>query len=239
MKTKPLITLGLFATLGLSPAAAHAATSTPWDAGSGGGTSQMAATSLASSSAPAASRWRLVDISSDIDGDRSTDRVAMRRLSPRACQVRVTVGKDRASVRTLRHDPGRPCEYHGSGQLDPVKGAEISLVTGRGAHTPWHTVLTWRQGGLAVERAPHRLRWTIDGAAMVSEGYTRVRTPRGKVRLIHHSFLNNGKRWSGPREVLAYRDGRWVTLKRARVTVRPKVATQRGGWHVPGFPRWA
>lgn len=223
---KSLLALGIAATL--TTGAASAATGAPADS-----------TAHPSATAAAASKWKLVDTSSDVDGDGTIDGVWLRKKSDKVCQVKVTMGGNRAVKRALRDSMSNPCEYGGSALFDTRKGAEIKVMTAMGAHTPWDHVLTYRNGKLVVQRAPDKTRWTIDATAMYSEGYKRIVNRDGQVRLVH-DFVNLKRKnvWKGTRTVLAFQGGKWVQTRKVRITRTNKQAARLAGWHVSGFKRW-
>ncbi|KRF15374.1 hypothetical protein ASG90_11725 [Nocardioides sp. Soil797] len=220
---KTLLALGMAATLGtgLIPAA------------------QASATDSSAAQASASGRWQLVDTSSDINGDGTIDGVSLRKKSDKVCQVKVSFGPGDTVQRSLHSSWGNPCRYAGSALFDPRKGAEIKVMTGMGAHTPWDHILTYRDGKLQFQKDADGKRWTIDATVMYTEGYKRVVNRNGKVRL-RHDFVNrkdNGV-WKGTRKVLAYEHGKWVQVSKSRITRTTKQANALGGWHVRGFKRW-
>ncbi|WP_067437267.1 hypothetical protein [Nocardioides jensenii] len=189
--------------------------------------------------AQTAAPWQLVSTASDVDGNGQVDYISLRKVSATICAVKVATDSGRVATKSLYSSMGNPCVWHGSAPLDPVSGAEISVVTGWGAHTAWHSVLTWRAGRIVLERAPSRARWTVDGTAMLSEGLRRTRNASGQIRLVHTAvFRGNRGRWDGQAETYAYRSGTWVVSARKHVRLTTTQAGRVWGWHVRGLPRW-
>lgn len=242
MKTS-LFALGIAATLGIGllPATQASASLAPTTPES----TAQASTAQASASAPSATRvasgdgWQVVDTSSDIDADGTIDAVSLRKRSDTVCQVKVTLGNGNSVKRALRSQWSNPCEYAGSALFDTRRGAEIKVLTGMGAHTPWDHILTYRDGELVFQRDPDGRRWTIDATVMYAKGYRRVRKAKGRIRLREDfvSRRSNGT-WTGTRKVLAHQHGEWVQVARKRITRTEQQAQRLAGWHVRGFDRW-
>lgn len=214
---KPLVTLGLLA------AAA---------------TTISAATSTASADEARPTPWKLLDTSSDIDGDGTIDGVYLRRASADACKVKVGLSEGRGSVFTIPMKRGELCTYKGSALIDNVGGSEIAVRTKSGPKADRYLMLTWRDGGgLTVQKSPSGTpRWKVADNGDSVDGYSRIRNANGQVRLVHHQLTNDGHLWNGTREMLAYRGDSWVRVGGSEVTLQPRVAAKRAGWHLSKIP---
>lgn len=201
---------------------------------------QAAPAAQAASAASARSGgWKLMSTGADVDGDGRPDGILLRKKSAQVCQIKLALATGREVTRSTR-SADNPCRWHGAATFDPVKGAEISVATVFGAHSAFHTLLTMRNHKLVVEKAPRRVRWVVDSSVMFSEGIVRTHNNAGKLRVVHHSYAReNNHRWSGTREVLAWRGGSWKVVTRAHANVKPRLAKKRAGWHVAGLPRWS
>ncbi|WP_156409694.1 hypothetical protein [Nocardioides sp. Soil796] len=235
---KSLMTLALTATMGTvlaqSPAHASAPTAVRTAASANVSVDAQAVNPYAGTS-----KWRLMSTASDVDGDGTIDGISIRRKSANVCSVRVTMGTRVAGTKDLYTSWGNPCVYHGDAPIDPVKGSEISILTGMGAHTAWHSIVTWRNGRLVLERSPIRPQWTVDSTVMVQEGVRRTRNANGEIRLVHTGVTRgNGNRWGGQAETYAYRNGKWVISARKQVVLSDAAASRVGGWHVRYLPRF-
>lgn len=177
----------------------------------------------------------------DIDGDGRKDTVRFRRLRPDGIEVTVQTANGR-TVHKRVPTPGFIQErWHGATRIDGRRGAEIVVLTDAGAHSLFFTVLTWRGGKLAVERAPGHgdSTWYTDGAVWISAGYKRlVRHNRVSIvsRLVTRSLPHGA--WKGRAVTYRWQHGRWH--RRNARTIRPgtRAAYEMGGWHVKGLPHW-
>lgn len=176
----------------------------------------------------------------DVTGDGRADRVTLRKVDGRTCRIGVTTAEGRRLGKTITND-GNPCGWHGAAAFDTRPGAELSVLTLRGAHSQFHTILTVRQGRLVTERMPGRAdgRWFVDGAATVSSGLRRLANGHIVERV---AFLDDQRgTWPGRRTEFAYSKVKvkWVVVKRSTYTTDAEGAGKTSGWHVKGLPRWA
>ncbi|WP_067437264.1 hypothetical protein [Nocardioides jensenii] len=236
---KSLITLALTATMGAvlaqSPALASAVpASVPTAAPTNLGVNAQAVNPYAGTA-----KWRLMSTASDVDGDGTIDGIWIRRKSANVCSVRVTRGPGQGATKDLYSSFGNPCVFHGDAPFDTVRGSEISVLTGLGAHTQWHSIVTWRDGRLVLERAPRNPRWTVDSTVMMQEGIRRTRNAAGEIRLAHTAVTRGAtSRWSGVRSVYAYKGGTWVVTAKKSVAMTQAQASAISGWHVKFLPRF-
>lgn len=185
----------------------------------------------------AAEPWRTVG-RADVTGDGRADKILLRIVDDSRCQVRVVGAGRRVMTKTLASD--FTCIWHGAAPLDNRRGAEISVLTARGAHTQFHTLLTVRSGKLIGQRMPGASDglWVVDGAALSTAGLQRLRN--GHV-LSRVAFSDDGDTWQGKRTELEYAKAknRWIVVKRSSYTTNSAGAHKTAGWHVRGLPRWA
>lgn len=202
--------------------------------------SLVAAVPWADAAQQTGSEWRTVLTTKDIDGDGRDDVVRLRRTGDTRCAVRVRTATGEVATRVITRDPN-PCDWHGAAPVDAVRGADISVVTSQGAHTAFHTLLTWRDGGLVVLPSPDGARdWVVDGAASSAVGVGRRVTAGGPRVILFRAFLDDsGSTFSGTSARYAYRHGAWVELGERQVTVSQRRAFRQSGWHVGGLPEWA
>ena len=181
----------------------------------------------------------------DVDGDGRGDVVTLRRLGPHRCAVRVATASG-ASARRVLTSESDPCLWHGAARIDSRPGVELSVVTLTGASSAWHSILTWRAGALVLEEVPEDPtlggRWGVDDAVLSTAGWKRT-VVNGEARMIHRAATADPQhphhRWTGTREVLAFRHGHWVKVAHQRRSWTQHQARALAGWHVTGLPRWA
>lgn len=235
---KSLLALGLAATLATGATSTAAASSAHTDAARADQGASPLKSERFDETMVADGKWKLFDTSSDVDGDGHIDGVWLRKKSAKICQVKVTMGK-RSVQRNLYGPWNNPCTYGGSALFDTRKGAEIKVMTGMGAHTPWDHIVTYRNGKLILQKAPDKPRWTVDATAMYAEGYKRIVNSQGQVRLVH-DFVNRKRAnvWKGNRKVLAFQGGKWVQTRKVHITRTDKQTNKLAGWRIRGFKRW-
>ena len=176
----------------------------------------------------------------DVDGDGRTDVVRLRRVEDQHAVLTVSTARGATLSRHLRTTWIDPM-WHGAARIDGRPGAELVLITDAGAHTLFHTVLTFRDGRLVRQHAPGRGRtWVTDGAAFVNIGWKRYRKDgRAFVakRWVTEDYESPG--WSG--KSVTYRWGRGEWHRVATRSLRPRTdrkAARFGGWVVRGLPRY-
>lgn len=183
--------------------------------------------------------WHTVLTTKDVDGDGRDDVVRLRKRSDTRCAVRVRTATGVVDTRVVIRNPN-PCQWHGAAPVDSVRGVELSVLTTTGAHAQWHSLLTWRDGGLVVLRSPSGGgQWVVDASAAFSVGVKRRVTDNGPRVVTFEAFVDDsGETFSGTRRRFAYRGGSWIRLGSSDFTMSPERALRHAGWHVAGLPRW-
>jgi hypothetical protein len=175
----------------------------------------------------------------DVDGDGRADTIMLRQLDDFRCRVSVLTATGVQATRVLTNEGSTRCTWHGAGAFDRRRGAELSVLTEVGAHSAWHSLLTWRDDRLVLEPPPGQKTWEVDASVMFDVGITRT-VVDGRVRVILRDVArDNDDVFRGTRRVLAYRDGHWVEVRRGKIAVSESTAQALAGWHVRGLTRWA
>lgn len=175
--------------------------------------------------------------SADVDGDGRGDRVTVRKVRSN-CVVRVATARGRVARVSIASWHSDPCKFRGAAGIDTRRGKEVVVLTQLGAHTQWYSVLTWRNGRLQRQWLDGNERWVADSAYNSAAGIKRMRVG-GKPAIVTHAlWRGNGTRFTGPRKVFRYRNGRWVKVGQRHVALTQKQARGISGWHVKGLPRW-
>jgi hypothetical protein len=78
----------------------------------------------------------------DVDGDGRTDVVRLRKVEDQHAVLTVSTARGATLSRHLRTTWIDPM-WHGAARIDGRPGAELVLITDAGAHTLFHTVLTF------------------------------------------------------------------------------------------------
>lgn len=181
----------------------------------------------------------------DVDGDGRLDTVTVGPASNHRLRVgaRTARGATSALFIDQRDEvvvPDKP--FHGAAEFDGVRGKELFVVYGWGAHTPSFKVITWRNGKLYATRDPSDgdTRWTPDGAWGYGMGY-RV-TGSGSKRTLTTTFAENNQRGSyvgrATRFTWSTRANKWVRTGSSKVRFSERAAMNHFGWHVRGIGVW-
>ncbi|WP_040632220.1 hypothetical protein [Mobilicoccus pelagius] len=184
----------------------------------------------------------------DVDGDARRDTVSVTQVGfdefqPRfrLC-ARTATGKVSNALDTADFPLAGFAPYYGAAGLDGVRGNEIVLRAGFGAHSQHFHVYTWRNGRLVRQNAPDTRRpdWYTDWAASVIKGY-RFHTSRG-VRYVVATY--GMKDPSAPtfrvrQTTFRWSKGGWVRGTTRTVTIRDnsKTADAVYGWHGVSLPQ--
>jgi hypothetical protein len=177
----------------------------------------------------------------DIDGDHRSDAVGFQKLpGGRTAVVRVlTASGDRLSRRVDVRDWFGGGRWGGATHIDGAPGAEILVGSTLGAHTPFYTMLTFRDGRLVVEGSPRGDRtWFVDAAATVDFGWWRE-VSGGRVTITSRSALRHMHgAWSGSDVRYRWHADHWQKVSRTKhVYAGPRAAAHIFGWHVDGLDR--
>lgn len=181
----------------------------------------------------------------DIDGDGRADTTSLTRLQKGKAHLLRTVT---ATGRTASTKVATPwlfgnAPFYGAAAMDGVRGSEIVLRTGSGAHTQFFGVYSWRGGKLVAQRDPAgSTEWVTDGALSFAAGYS-LRTVKGTKQLTRISLSRDSweapATFSGVRTTAQWKNGRWTPITIRKVTVPETDAMWAGaGWNVRGLPRW-
>lgn len=181
----------------------------------------------------------------DVDGDGRADTTTITQAKGGlAYTVRTTTAAGAsatARVKGLWHPETAP--FVGAPQMDGVKGAELVVRVGSGAHTQYFNVFSWRRGALVAQKDPSgSTEWVTDGALSSSMGYT-LRTVKGIKQLTQISLgrdsWDKNATFSGTRTVARWQNGRWTPITRRNVVVPATDAVWNGsGWNVAGLQRF-
>jgi hypothetical protein len=177
----------------------------------------------------------------DVDGDGQPDSIGLQRLTGGETAV---VRALTASGTALAHridvsewfGGGR---WGGAAHVDGEPGVELLVGSALGAHTPFYTMLTYREGRLVVERSPRGDRtWYVDAAASVYVGWWR-RAAAGRVTMTFRSATRHiHGSWSGADIRYRWHADSWQKVSRARAHYPgPRAASKIWGWHVAGLER--
>jgi hypothetical protein len=179
----------------------------------------------------------------DVDGDGHSDAIGLQRLpGDQKAVVRVlTAPGERLARRVDVSEWFGGGRWGGAPHLDGVPGVELVIGSALGAHTPFYTVLTYRDGGLAVERSPRGDRtWYVDAAASVYVGWWR-KVSDGRVSMTFRAATRHVHgAWSGSDIRYRWHGDGWQKVHRATVHYSgPRAASKIWGWHVNGLEREA
>jgi hypothetical protein len=177
----------------------------------------------------------------DVDGDHRPDVVGFQKLpGDRTAVVRVlTASGDRLSRRVDVRGWFGGGRWAGATHIDGAPGAEMLVGSTLGAHTPFYTMLTFRDGRLMVERSPRGdSTWFVDAAATVDFGWWRE-VSGGRVTMTSRSALRHVHgAWSGFDVRYRWHADHWQKVDRAKhVYPGPRAASRIWGWHVSGLDR--
>jgi hypothetical protein len=177
----------------------------------------------------------------DVDGDRRADAIGYQRLAgDRTAVVRVlTASGDRLSRRVDVRGWFGGGRWGGATHIDGVHGVEILVGSTLGAHTPFYTMLTYRDGRLLVEQSPRGERtWFVDAAASVYFGWWR-KVSDGRVTITSRSALLHAHgAWSGSDIRYRWQADHWQKVSRTKhLYAGPRAASKIYGWHVNGLDR--
>jgi hypothetical protein len=171
----------------------------------------------------------------DVDGDGRTDVVRLRKVEDQHAVLTVSTARGATLSRHLRTTWIDPM-WHGAARIDGRPGAELVLITDAGAHTLFHTVLTFADGRLVRQqrKGPGRT-WVTDGAAFVNIGWKRYRKDgRAFVakRWVTEDYESPG--WSG--KSVTYRWGRGEWHRAATKSLPPPNGPESGSVRGLGSP---
>ena len=206
----------------------------------GPGTAAPIPTAAARPDVPAAAR---LVARRDVDGDGDRDRIFYRAITRTKVRVSVRLSPRRVVRKTLRTHSWPRGHFHGAARLDGRRGVELVIGTALGAHTPWFTVLTYRNGRLVKQKPPYRGLpddWPVDAYANGYVGWFR-KVRGGSVRLAYKYVTRVGAtpRFTGRAIRYTWRHGRWERTGARRLSFpNARRASRIGGWHVKGLPRW-
>jgi hypothetical protein len=177
----------------------------------------------------------------DVDGDRQPDAIGFQKTrGGETAVVRViTASGDRLSKTVSVRDWFGGGRFGGAAHVDGAPGAELLVGSALGAHTPFYTMLTDRDGRLVVEQSPRGERtWFVDAAATVYFGWWR-HVSDGRVTITSRSALRHMHgAWSGRDVRYRWHAGRWHKVSHAqRSYAGPRAASKVYGWHVAGLAR--
>lgn len=181
----------------------------------------------------------------DVDGDGRLDTVTVGSASNHRLRVGARTARGATSALYIDQSdqpvvPDTP--FHGAAEFDGVRGKELFVVYGWGAHTPFFKVITWRNGKLWATREPSDgdTDWTPDGAWGYGMGY-RVRGT-GSKRTLTTTFAENNQRGSyvgrATRFTWSTRANKWVRTGSSKVRFSERAAMNHFGWHVRGIGVW-
>jgi hypothetical protein len=193
----------------------------------------------------------------DVDGDARPDQVAVRRLADsegqQVWQLRVlTAAGTLSSVRSGPDVLYDDTPWFGAGAVDGAPGAELLLRMSSGPHTQWFRMYSWRNGKLALQRAPDADPtyqdggWVIDAAFSAYAG-TRCSTAGGTALLDQASLSPaDGEQYLDDPDAVyegeivryAWKGNRW--LRQSTTPLRVPASSSRiaelAGWHCAGLP---
>lgn len=179
----------------------------------------------------------------DVDGDGRADTTTVTRQKSGYTLRTTTAAGRSASTQVKAKWQTEATPFVGAARMDGVKGAELVIRTGSGAHTQYSNVYSWRRGALVAQKDPSgSTSWVTDGAMSSSIGYT-VRTVKGvkqmtSISLGRDSWEKNAT-FSGTRIVARWQNGRWTpSTVRAITTPATDSVWNGAGWNVAGLPRW-
>jgi hypothetical protein len=177
----------------------------------------------------------------DVGGDGRADQVGWRQLSERSVQIRVYTATGRLMCKTVdvRFWWGGGA-WAGAARVDGVVGSELLVGSMQGAHTPMYTMLTYRDGALAVEKSPSPLSplWQVDAADGDYMGWWRHTLANGHVAMTQKiaSRVGSGPRFRGHNVTYAWTKGSWVrTTSSAHSYATGRAASVIAGFHVTGL----
>ena len=179
----------------------------------------------------------------DVDGDGRRDTVTIG--SVREGTLRVAVRTARGARSSIDIDQGEfgpltpPHPFHGAADVDGVRGQELFVFYGQGAHTPWFKVLTWRSGRLFATREPQTrdTMWAPDAAYGYGTGYAVTGTGASR-RLVITNATRSGSRYRGTAVTYAWAASRWVKKGTRQVSFSEAGSGAVFGWHVRGITAW-
>ena len=177
----------------------------------------------------------------DVDGDGRPDQIAWRQVSERSVQIRVHTSSGklltaRVGVR-LWWGGGA---WAGAAHIDNRAGVELLVGSMQGAHTPMYTMLTFRNGRLAVERSPSRLSplWQVDAADGDYMGWWRHALPDRHIAMTQKIAVRTGRgsRFRGHSVTYTWSGGSWHRWTAHTVTYASgRAASVIAGFHVAGL----
>jgi hypothetical protein len=177
----------------------------------------------------------------DVDGDHRADEIGFQKLrGHRTAILRVvTASGDELSRRVDVSEWFGGGRWGGAAHVDGARGVELLVGSALGAHTPFYTMLTYRDGRLVVEKSPRGERtWFVDAAATVYFGWWR-KAHDGRVTITSRSaLLRAHDRWSGRNVRYRWDADHWQRVRRVhRDYPGARAASKVWGWHIPGLPR--
>lgn len=179
----------------------------------------------------------------DVDGDGRADTTTVTRQKSGYTLRTTTAAGRSASTQVKAKWQTEATPFVGAARMDGVKGAELVVRVGSGAHTQYFNVFSWRRGALVAQKDPSgSTEWVTDGALSSSMGYT-LRTVKGIKQLTQISLgrdsWDKNATFSGTRTVARWQNGRWTPITRRNVVVPATDAVWNGsGWNVAGLQRF-
>jgi hypothetical protein len=177
----------------------------------------------------------------DVDGDGRPDQIGWRQISDRSVQIRVhtSTGKLLTARVDVRLWWGGGA-WAGATRIDNRPGVELLIGSRQGAHTPMYTMLTFRNGGLAVERSPSALSalWQVDAADGDYMGWWRHALPDGQIAMTQKIAVRSGRgsQFRGHNVTYKWSGGRWHRSAADTVTYASgRAASVIAGFHVRGL----
>ena len=174
-------------------------------------------------------------VSIDVDGDGLPDTVTVEQNAPHSYVVNVVTADGHADVRqftsTIEDDWGIE-PWYGAARFDRVAGYELLVLTS-GADGVTFRALTWRNGGLVLERAPSSLMkgsydWYLADLSFARFGY-RFTTRNGHRYVRDFELYPSGKYWKGTVVKSVWKSGAWKKLNSKKVKLT-KHQAKRYNW---------
>ena len=183
----------------------------------------------------------------DISGDRRADHVGWQQIDRNRVRIRVRVTAGPLVTRKVNvRQWWRGGEWGGAAWIDGRRGAEMLVGSTMGAHTPFYTMLTYRNRRLVVEKSPAvgaygSNRWAIDASLMAYAGWDRNVGRNGRLTMTQRVARRNDKSngFSGHNVRYVWRNGDWRRVKRTERTYKnERQARKIAGWHVGHLQRF-
>ncbi len=182
----------------------------------------------------------------DVDGDGRADTVTIRRNAA-GLLVSVRTARGARSSYTVVQGDYPPVQdarkwFYGATAFDGVRGQELFIWFGVGAHTPAFQILTWRKGRLVAQPNPspgtNPLLWSVDSSAGYGVGQRLVHRGLGRdlVTTRAERSATDVNRFTGTSTTYRWKAGAWRRIATTKVSLTEAQAYDVFGWHVPGLP---